>query len=277
MLPCTEPSIVDTGTQTVPCQLSTESNSRTVTSDKERRIPESGNPIHFTSPTNQGVSLIVSGDSECKTAQQRESAPSCLECKHGELSKIQTGCLTTNEQPKPRNSATAKKPSGGTSSSGRFLTYTTGRGGNTGRSTNEFVNIAHRSALVNGVIPRFTPLSLKSEGGRLRDRRKASQGEISSVMRGNGTNDHIPLKSTPNSSSTFVADPSGKSSRKNKFNHASNSTSYRLGLRKTLFEKRKRLSDYALIVAMFGIVVMVIETELSWMVYPKVSELILYT
>lgn len=87
-------------------------------------------------------------------------------------------------------------------------------------------------------------------------------------MRGNGTNDHIPLKSTPNSSSTFVADPTGK---KNKFNHASNSTSYRLGLRKTLFEKRKRLSDYALIVAMFGIVVMVIETELSWMVYAKVS------
>uniref|UniRef100_H2YYY8 Calmodulin-binding domain-containing protein n=1 Tax=Ciona savignyi TaxID=51511 RepID=H2YYY8_CIOSA len=38
---------------------------------------------------------------------------------------------------------------------------------------------------------------------------------------------------------------------------------YRLGYRRTLFERRKRLSDYALIFGMFGIIVMVIETELS--------------
>nr|XP_015191927.1 PREDICTED: small conductance calcium-activated potassium channel protein 3 [Lepisosteus oculatus] len=46
---------------------------------------------------------------------------------------------------------------------------------------------------------------------------------------------------------------------------------YRLGHRRALFEKRKRLSDYALIFGMFGIVIMVIETELSWGVYSKVS------
>ncbi|XP_041094888.1 small conductance calcium-activated potassium channel protein 2-like [Polyodon spathula] len=46
---------------------------------------------------------------------------------------------------------------------------------------------------------------------------------------------------------------------------------YKLGRRRTLFEKRKRLSDYALIFGMFGIVVMVIETELSWGVYSKDS------
>lgn len=45
---------------------------------------------------------------------------------------------------------------------------------------------------------------------------------------------------------------------------------YRLGHRRALFEKRKRLSDYALIFGMFGIVVMVTETELSWGVYTKV-------
>lgn len=45
---------------------------------------------------------------------------------------------------------------------------------------------------------------------------------------------------------------------------------YKLGHRRALFEKRKRLSDYALIFGMFGIVVMVIETELSWGVYSKV-------
>ena len=48
---------------------------------------------------------------------------------------------------------------------------------------------------------------------------------------------------------------------------------YRLGRRKALFEKRKRISDYALVMGMFGIIVMVIENELSSaQVYTKVSE-----
>jgi potassium intermediate/small conductance calcium-activated channel subfamily N member 3 len=47
---------------------------------------------------------------------------------------------------------------------------------------------------------------------------------------------------------------------------------YRLGKRKALFEKRKRISDYALVMGMFGIIVMVIENELSSAgVYGKVS------
>ncbi|XP_067824662.1 small conductance calcium-activated potassium channel protein 2-like [Heptranchias perlo] len=46
---------------------------------------------------------------------------------------------------------------------------------------------------------------------------------------------------------------------------------HKLGHRRVLFEKRKRLSDYALIFGMFGIVVMVTETELSWGVYTKES------
>lgn len=49
------------------------------------------------------------------------------------------------------------------------------------------------------------------------------------------------------------------------------SVGHRLGHRRALFEKRKRLSDYALIFGMFGIVVMVTETELSWGVYSKVG------
>lgn len=48
---------------------------------------------------------------------------------------------------------------------------------------------------------------------------------------------------------------------------------YRLGRRKALFEKRKRISDYALVMGMFGIIVMVIENELSSAgVYTKVSK-----
>ena len=47
---------------------------------------------------------------------------------------------------------------------------------------------------------------------------------------------------------------------------------YRLGRRKALFEKRKRISDYALVMGMFGIVIMVIENELSSAgVYTKVG------
>ena len=42
-----------------------------------------------------------------------------------------------------------------------------------------------------------------------------------------------------------------------------NNIGIRLGERRKLFEKRKRLSDYALMFGMFGIVVMVIETELT--------------
>lgn len=46
---------------------------------------------------------------------------------------------------------------------------------------------------------------------------------------------------------------------------------FRLGRRKALFEKRKRISDYALVMGMFGIIIMVIENELSSAgVYTKV-------
>ncbi|XP_061539616.1 small conductance calcium-activated potassium channel protein 1b [Phycodurus eques] len=47
--------------------------------------------------------------------------------------------------------------------------------------------------------------------------------------------------------------------------------SFRLGQRRALFGKRKQLSDYALVCGMFGIVVMVIETELSGGFYSKES------
>ena len=47
---------------------------------------------------------------------------------------------------------------------------------------------------------------------------------------------------------------------------------YRLGRRKALFEKRKRISDYALVMGMMGIILMVIENELSSAkFYEKVS------
>ncbi|XP_064030863.1 small conductance calcium-activated potassium channel protein 1 isoform X1 [Pogoniulus pusillus] len=62
-----------------------------------------------------------------------------------------------------------------------------------------------------------------------------------------------------------AAEERGREPRKNQ------NIGYKLGHRRALFEKRKRLSDYALIFGMFGIVVMVTETELSWGVYTKES------
>lgn len=48
---------------------------------------------------------------------------------------------------------------------------------------------------------------------------------------------------------------------------------YRLGRRKALFEKRKRISDYALVMALFGILTMIVENELSSAgVYTKVCK-----
>ncbi|KFO55377.1 Small conductance calcium-activated potassium channel protein 3, partial [Corvus brachyrhynchos] len=66
---------------------------------------------------------------------------------------------------------------------------------------------------------------------------------------------------------TFAKGPNRQAGPKRK----AQNIGYRLGHRRALFEKRKRLSDYALIFGMFGIVVMVIETELSWGLYSKDS------
>ncbi|XP_007897053.1 small conductance calcium-activated potassium channel protein 2 isoform X1 [Callorhinchus milii] len=68
-----------------------------------------------------------------------------------------------------------------------------------------------------------------------------------------------------NISNESLGEPGCKSPKKNQ------NIGHKLGHRRALFEKRKRLSDYALIFGMFGIVVMVTETELSWGAYTKES------
>ena len=56
------------------------------------------------------------------------------------------------------------------------------------------------------------------------------------------------------------------------YRHFKPNVGYRLGRRRAVFEQRKRVSDYALVFAIFGIVVMIIETELCMaQVYDKVS------
>ncbi|XP_045901118.1 small conductance calcium-activated potassium channel protein 3 isoform X2 [Micropterus dolomieu] len=92
---------------------------------------------------------------------------------------------------------------------------------------------------------------------------ETKEGGVSAVAGATAAGGHDRQREAPPTS--LVAHTSKASKRKNQ------NIGYKLGHRRALFEKRKRLSDYALIFGMFGIVVMVIETELSWGVYTKSS------
>lgn len=135
-------------------------------------------------------------------------------------------------------------------------------------SSNPFPEIAMNSCKYNGGVVR--PLgSLGSSRRNLAELDSETQplqtlhssGLEVVVSKGNGEE---PGKV---SSDSLSRDGGGAPQKKNK------DIGQKLGHRRALFEKRKRLSDYALIFGMFGIVVMVTETELSWGVYTKVRAL----
>lgn len=66
--------------------------------------------------------------------------------------------------------------------------------------------------------------------------------------------------------------PKGKTGDKDETYWKSHSIGWRLLHRRALFLRRQRLNDCALAVAIFGVVMMVLETELSWSVYSKVRQ-----
>ena len=66
--------------------------------------------------------------------------------------------------------------------------------------------------------------------------------------------------------SRFNSNNSNQANNNNQHHHRPN-VGYRLGRRKALFEKRKRISDYALTFALIGILFMIIENELSAAMY----------
>lgn len=100
----------------------------------------------------------------------------------------------------------------------------------------------------------------------------SSSGNNGSNGGGNGNKDN--RNSTNNESNTIcqstrsnLRDPSTASTRKEK----KSSVGYRLGKRKLLFEKRRQISDYALMFAMTGVFLMIVETEFSMsLLYNKV-------
>uniref|UniRef100_A0A3P9I3U4 Potassium intermediate/small conductance calcium-activated channel, subfamily N, member 3 n=1 Tax=Oryzias latipes TaxID=8090 RepID=A0A3P9I3U4_ORYLA len=133
------------------------------------------------------------------------------------------------------------------------------------RDSNPFTEIAMSSCkYTGGVMKPLSRLSasrrnlIESEIAGGHDRQRDAPSAYSTYPRGGQAG--VGAASTGARGSTSKA-----SKRKNQ------NIGYKLGHRRALFEKRKRLSDYALIFGMFGIVVMVIETELSWGVYSKSS------
>jgi hypothetical protein len=81
---------------------------------------------------------------------------------------------------------------------------------------------------------------------------------VSSVI--GPTTYNMSAKNDPANTNRFhMRNLSSSSGRKEK----KSSVGYRLGKRKLLFEKRRRISDYALIFGMTGILLMIIETEFS--------------
>ncbi|RXM97050.1 Small conductance calcium-activated potassium channel protein 2 [Acipenser ruthenus] len=129
------------------------------------------------------------------------------------------------------------------------------------------------SCRYNGGVMR--PLSNLSSSRRNLHELDSESQPLQPISTTAGAPEIVVSKPEQNNSTNLVSYGSGgggSSSGNNKSSKKKNQNiGYKLGHRRALFEKRKRLSDYALIFGMFGIVVMVIETELSWGAYEKGS------
>uniref|UniRef100_A0A4W3H742 Potassium intermediate/small conductance calcium-activated channel, subfamily N, member 1a n=2 Tax=Callorhinchus milii TaxID=7868 RepID=A0A4W3H742_CALMI len=128
--------------------------------------------------------------------------------------------------------------------------------------SNPFTEIAMSSCKYNGGVVR--PLSsLGTSRRNLHD--FDSETQPLQTINNSGLEVVVSKPNQNNISNESLGEPGCKSPKKNQ------NIGHKLGHRRALFEKRKRLSDYALIFGMFGIVVMVTETELSWGAYTKES------
>ncbi|XP_048115138.1 small conductance calcium-activated potassium channel protein 2 isoform X2 [Alosa alosa] len=139
------------------------------------------------------------------------------------------------------------------------------------RESNSYKQIAMSSCRYNGGVMR--PLSNLSSSRRNVHEFDSESQPLQPISTADASD---TLASKPeNNSTTLMPYASGDggggcSHSGNKSGKKKNQNiGQKLGHRRALFEKRKRLSDYALIFGMFGIVVMVIETELSWGAYGK--------
>ncbi|KAM4808676.1 small conductance calcium-activated potassium channel protein 2 isoform 2-T2 [Rhinophrynus dorsalis] len=143
------------------------------------------------------------------------------------------------------------------------------------RESNPFTEIAMSSCRYNGGVMR--PLSNLSASRRNLHELDSESQPLQPVSSSSAAPEIVVSKPEHNSNSLAPYNSGGAVGQNNSCSGSktgkkkNQNIGYKLGHRRALFEKRKRLSDYALIFGMFGIVVMVIETELSWGAYDKAS------
>lgn len=82
----------------------------------------------------------------------------------------------------------------------------------------------------------------------------------------------LPGAECPSGSSSPQTSPKHTEDSKDDQYWKTHNIGWRLLHRRSLFLRRQRLNDCALAVGIFGVVMMVMETELSWSVYSKVRE-----
>ncbi|KAM4691052.1 small conductance calcium-activated potassium channel protein 3 [Rhinophrynus dorsalis] len=148
------------------------------------------------------------------------------------------------------------------------------------RDSNPFTEIAMSSCKYTGGV--MKPLSRLSASRRNLIESEPESQPLQIFNSSNPPEIVISSKDEHRSNQTLYHHPNATHNHQHSGNNSTNNypkankrktqnIGYKLGHRRALFEKRKRLSDYALIFGMFGIVVMVIETELSWGLYEKNS------
>lgn len=81
---------------------------------------------------------------------------------------------------------------------------------------------------------------------------------------------HLPGVECPGQNPNSQTSPKHKEDSKDDSYWKTHNIGWRLVRRRALFLRRQRLNDCALAVGIFGMVMMVMETELSWSVYSKV-------
>ncbi|XP_054159589.1 small conductance calcium-activated potassium channel protein 2-like [Oppia nitens] len=139
---------------------------------------------------------------------------------------------------------------------------------------NEIAEIAADSMRINGALRQFKQLRKPINSSTL-----SIVNAIKNCSVGSENEPNVPLMSVsteqPYNQRSFASnsiDSEKKKSSSGKSGFYKPNVGYRLGRRKALFEKRKRVSDYALVMALLGIVLMIIENELSSSgIYSKAS------
>jgi hypothetical protein len=130
---------------------------------------------------------------------------------------------------------------------------------------NEIAEIAADSMRINGALRQFKQLRKPTNASTLSIPGAVKNFSTSSDFDGNTTALMNVSSENPYHQRSFASNSvdseKKKSASKSGF-HKPN-VGYRLGRRKALFEKRKRISDYTLIMALVGILLMIMENELS--------------